>query len=51
MMPKKKSATAQPKPDGEPKAPKKRDYSQRAHDTVREVEKRHAERHPEENAD
>lgn len=28
-----------------------RDYSQRAHDTVREVEKRHAERHKDDDPD
>jgi hypothetical protein len=33
------------------KKPAKRDYSQRAHDTVREVEKRHAERHKDDPAD
>ena len=44
------------KPKGEkPKDPKpkmrgSRDYSQRAHDTVREVEKRHAERHKDDEA-
>jgi hypothetical protein len=38
----------QPEPDAKPKPRKgSRDYSQRAHDVVREVEERHADRHPE----
>lgn len=43
-MPKK---PPQDKRDAEAKSRKRgtRDYSQRAHDTVREVEKRHVERH------
>lgn len=42
-------AIKKPEPDTEKPKPRKgsRDYSQRAHDTVREVEKRHADRHPE----
>jgi len=41
---------AKKKPDEkQPKPRKTRDYSQRAHDTVREAEKRHAERHKDDN--
>ena len=44
VMATKKKAT--PTPDAEKAKPRKsRDYSQRAHDTVREAEKRHEERH------
>lgn len=42
-------AAKKPKPEPKPDKPVRkrasRDYSQRAHDTVREVERRHAERH------
>ncbi len=45
-MPKKK-ADKPPEPVRPAKRPQ-RDFSQRGHDTVREVEKRHAERHQDE---
>jgi hypothetical protein len=49
----KKARTSSAKPTDEPaekrpKPRKTRDYAQRGYDTVREVERRHAERHPEE---
>jgi hypothetical protein len=42
-----------PKGDKSPEKPKRetRDFSQRAHDLVREVEKRHADRHKGDPAD
>lgn len=45
-MTKKKSSADKPEDGDEPKKAKpQRDFSQRAHDMVREVEKRHQERH------
>jgi hypothetical protein len=41
----KKPKDEKPKADEARKKRETRDYSQRAHDAVREVEKRHAERH------